>query len=129
MLMWWWGQERKNMHFAGRNWKVNSKKPQNYPLQKCVEFAWQVFGGSGRGLGDRGAAVVVSVRSYKKLLPCQVGPIPAMVGPLLAKGELFSDGVSTPGIIYLRRERSYCTGAIAAGEERSDRNSFADTQG
>lgn len=75
LLMWWWGKESKNMHFARRNWKVNSKKPQNYPVQKCIELAQQAFGSSGGGLGGRGATGV-EARSFPRVQWSQCQPAP-----------------------------------------------------
>ena len=78
----------------------------------CIGFAWQCF-------GSRGDAEVASVRSCWKLPLCPIEPMPAgsKTDPLLAKAEPIStQSGSASGIMYLRRERSYCAAAIAAGE-------------
>lgn len=60
---------------------------------------------------------MASVRSYKKIPPCLIGPTLASskVDQLLAKAEHISDGGRTLAIIYLRRGEICCTTAIAAG--------------
>jgi len=52
-----------------------------------------------------GAAGVASVRSYQKLPPCPIEPMPVgpNMDPPLAKAEPISNGGSTSGITHFRR--------------------------
>ena len=61
---------------------------------------------------------MASARRCQKLPLCPTEPMSAgsKTDPLLAKAEPISDGGSTSVITYLRREKSYCAAAIAAGE-------------
>ena len=62
-------------------------------------------------------------------------PAGSKTDPLLAKAEPISDGGSASVITYLRKGKSYCAAAIAAGERREnmwericERNNSADTK-
>jgi len=61
------------------------------------------------------------VRSYKKLPPGLVKPVPAgsEMDPLLAKAKPISNGGSTSGITYLRKGRKN-SAVIQQGGERSE---------
>ena len=61
---------------------------------------------------------MASVRSCQKLPPCPTEPMPigSKTDPLLTKAEPISDGGSASGITDLRKGKSYCAAAIAAGE-------------
>lgn len=48
------GDESKNMHFARRNWKVNSKKLQKYPLQNVLSLIGKVLVAMGEAGGLQG---------------------------------------------------------------------------
>ena len=50
---------------------------------------------------------MASVRSYKKLPPCLIKPVPAgsKTDPPLAKAKPISDGGSASGTTFLRRGR------------------------
>ena len=58
------------------------------------------------------------MRRCQKLPLCLIEPVPAgsKTDPPLAKAEPNSDSGSVSGITHLRREKSCCTAAIAAGE-------------
>ena len=58
------------------------------------------------------------MRSCQKLPLCPIKPMPAgsKMDPLLAKAEPISDSGSASVITYLRKGKSYCAAAIAAGE-------------
>lgn len=90
------GGEMKNTYFARKKWKVNSKKTQNYPLQKCIGFPWQ-------GFGSGGAAGVISGRSNLPL-PVMVigeGSLPVLISTheLLVQLRKGSDRVSLVGLM------------------------------
>lgn len=90
------GGEMKNTYFARKKWKVNSKKTQNYPLQKCIGFPWQ-------GFGSEGAAGVISGRSNLPL-PVMVigeGSLPVLISTheLLVQLRKGSDRVSLVGLM------------------------------
>ena len=61
---------------------------------------------------------MASVRRCQKLPLCPIKSMPAgsMTDAPLAKAEPISNSGSASGIPYLRRGKSYCAAAIAAGE-------------
>lgn len=65
----------------------------------------------------RGAIGMISSRSYWKLPLCLTEPTPSG-SKKLTKTKPISDGGSSSGIMYLRREENCCRTAIA--EERSE---------
>jgi len=64
------------------------------PLKNCETNIWGLH---GEVLVVGGATGVTSVRSYWKLLPCLIEPVPAgsRMDPLLAKAEPISNSGST----------------------------------
>lgn len=64
---------------------------------------------------------MASVGSCQKLPPCLIEPMPAVskTDPLLAKAKPISNSASASGIMYVRRGKIYCAGAIS-DRERSE---------
>jgi len=80
----------------------------------CYRFTLQ-------GLGSGGAVGVASVRSYEKLPPCLIKPVPASskTDPPLAKAKPSSDDGSASGIADLRSGKKN-TGVEQQSGERSE---------
>lgn len=84
-------------------------------MTNCFGFVWPGFGGSG-------APGAASERSYQKLPPCPMEPLPARskTDASLTTAEPISNSGCNSGIMCLRRRKSCHTRTIAAGERHEN---------